>query len=91
MSTRTTVFSKLEKIKLLLIQTRFLGKYLHVYKQAVGKMSLTFSVNLVLTGQLSIPVNFPPPPPHLHSSTPYNPQTSPHGITRHMTLTINDF
>jgi hypothetical protein len=86
MSTRTTVFSKLEKIKLLLIQTRFLGKYLHVYKQAVGKMSLTFSVNLVLTGQLSIPVNFhppPPPPPPPPTSIPPHPTIPKH---HHMVL-----
>ena len=39
---RTSVFSKLQKSKLLSIQTRFLKKHFQIYKQAVWKFALNF-------------------------------------------------
>jgi hypothetical protein len=38
---RNCLFQNVQKIKLPLIQTRFLEKYFHVYKQVVGKILLT--------------------------------------------------
>jgi hypothetical protein len=37
--------SKLQKIRLLMIHTRFLKKYFQVYTQAVGNIALMFFVN----------------------------------------------
>jgi hypothetical protein len=50
LGTPATLFiSNLSKIKLLLIQTKFLEKYFHVYEEAVGKIALECLVNLGLS------------------------------------------